>query len=236
HPFPPGWTATIDDREDHVLATSDVDRAGLGRHATPAILDAVARKATGVAQISTTDRQRFYAGFARPSLSGWVVTVGVPLDAVEASLRRSLLLVAAAGVLSIVLALGAALVIGRRIADPLVALAAAAPAVVRGERVALPGSSARELADLFSALQPAATSAATCRPRRRTGTRRAGSSASSASRATSPSASAPRRSGRGSWPSPRRPIEARTSSWPSSRTSCARRSTRSSAGSACCAR
>src|SRR5207247_2274265 len=83
HTFPPGWTATIYDREGHVLATSDVDRAGLGRHATPAILDAVARKATGVAQISTTDRQRFYAGFARPSLSGWVVTVGVPLDAVE---------------------------------------------------------------------------------------------------------------------------------------------------------
>ena len=156
HTFPPGWTATIYDREGHVLATSDVDRAGLGRHATPAILDAVARKATGVAQISTTDRQRFYAGFARPSLSGWVVTVGVPLDAVEASLRRSLLLVAAAGVLSIVLALGAALVIGRRIADPLVALAAAAPAVVRGERVALPGSSAREIADLFAALKTAA--------------------------------------------------------------------------------
>src|SRR5207249_1553459 len=242
HTFPPGWTATIYDREGHVLATSDVDRAGLGRHATPAILDAVARKATGVAQISTTDRQRFYAGFARPSLSGWVVTVGVPLDAVEASLRRSLLLVAAAGVLSIVLVLGAALVIGRRIADPLVALAAAAPAVVRGERVALrrtarsSAPASRVPPRISRWPPPPATSAAICRPRRRTGTRRAGSSASSASRATSPSASAPRRSGRGSWPSPRRPIEARTSSWPSSRTSCARRSTRSSAGSACCAR
>src|SRR5438094_415064 len=156
HTFPPGWTATIYNREGHVLATSDVDRAGLGRPATPAILDAVARKATGVAQISTTDRQRFYAGFARPSLSGWVVTVGVPLDAVEASRRRSLPLVAAPRVPSILLALGAALVIGRRIADPLVALAAAAPAVVRGERVALPGSSAREIADLFAALKTAA--------------------------------------------------------------------------------
>src|SRR3989475_194901 len=36
------------------------------------------------------------------------------------------------------------------------ARAAAAPAVVRGERVALAGSSAREIADLFSALKTAA--------------------------------------------------------------------------------
>src|SRR5207249_4163940 len=36
------------------------------------------------------------------------------------------------------------------------ARASAGPAVVRGERVALPGSSAREIADLFAALKTAA--------------------------------------------------------------------------------
>src|SRR2546422_10496763 len=89
HTFPPGWTATIYDREGHVLATSDVDRAGLGRHATPAILGAVARKATGGAQISTTDRQRFYAGLARPAPSARIVTADVPLHAVDAPLHRT---------------------------------------------------------------------------------------------------------------------------------------------------
>ena len=156
HTFPPGWIASIYDRQGRVLARSDGGSVGLGQPGTPAMLEAVARSTAGVLQLTTTDLQRFYAGFARSNLSGWVVTVGVPLDPVEASLRRSLLLVAAAGALLTLLALGAALVIGRRIADPLVALAAAAPALVRGERVALAGTSAREISDLVAALKTAA--------------------------------------------------------------------------------
>jgi len=155
HTFPPGWIASIYDRQGRIIASSDGGDAAPGPPVTPAIMNAGTGSATGVIRL-TTDTQRVYAGFARSKLSGWVVTVGVPVALVEASLRRSLLLVTAVGALLTLLSLAAALVIGSRIASPLVALAAAAPAVIRGQGVALSGSSAREIGDLVAALKTAA--------------------------------------------------------------------------------
>jgi PAS domain S-box-containing protein len=79
--------------------------------------------------------QFFYSAHSRSTISGWTLATGVPVAGVEAKLRKSTItLAAAAGVMALV-AVGLALVFGRRIAGPVSALARSAGALSNAEPV-----------------------------------------------------------------------------------------------------
>jgi PAS domain S-box-containing protein len=83
--------------------------------------------------------------------------MGIPAAAVEAGARQTTWAMAAGVLIAGALASGAALIVGRRIAAPIVHLAAAANAVGRGERSASSSPTrVAELADLSRALDDAA--------------------------------------------------------------------------------
>src|ERR671937_313869 len=85
----------------------------------------------------TLEGSPVYTVWARSPQSGWGVGLGIPEAAVETPLRRSLLTVGAGGLACAIVALGVALLVGRRITQPIVALASAAKAFAQHD-VAVP--------------------------------------------------------------------------------------------------
>ncbi|HYE93054.1 MAG TPA: ATP-binding protein, partial [Terriglobales bacterium] len=97
-----------------------------------------------------------YQAFTRSKVTGWSTSLAVPQTVVGASVRQSIILLVGGATAVVLLGLGAAFVVGKRIATPISALATAAGAMARGERVALSTSEVREVAELQAALVTAA--------------------------------------------------------------------------------
>jgi signal transduction histidine kinase/ActR/RegA family two-component response regulator len=149
----PGWIAVITDREGGVVARAPEAEAFVGRKAPPAWVERTVHADEGLIHGELLSGSPVYAAFTRSTESGWIVGVAVPTRLVEASFRRSLLLISAGGVL--VLGVGAALafVLGTRIAGPIAALADSL------ETQSAPGPSAKsrvtEIEELRRALEDA---------------------------------------------------------------------------------
>src|SRR5207247_8560780 len=105
----------------------------------------------------TLEGSPVYTVWARSPQSGWGVGLGIPEAAVETPLRRSLLTVGAGGLACAIVALGLALLVGRRITEPIVALASAAKAFGQQD-VAVPtrASTVQEVEDVRRAFADAA--------------------------------------------------------------------------------
>ncbi len=102
------------------------------------------------------DGSEVYRAFRRSAFSGWVLSIAIPRDEVEAGLRVTWLLIAGVTAAA-VLGLWIAWVFASRITRPIAALARAAPALGRGDVSALPpAGSIEEVRDLAQALGEAA--------------------------------------------------------------------------------
>ena len=81
-----------------------------------------------------------YTAYSRSPTSGWTVAIGIPTPAVEAAARRSGWAMGAGILVALAVAFALALMLGRRISAPIVALAAGAKAIGRGEQPQMPGT------------------------------------------------------------------------------------------------
>src|SRR5919108_315394 len=126
--MPADWVGTVFDRRKNVVARTRNLEQFLGRPISAefaALIDAPPQ----TWQVThTLEGVPVYTAWARSAQSGWGVGLGIPKAAVETPLRRSLLTVAAGGLACAIVALGVALLVGRRITQPIVALASAAKA------------------------------------------------------------------------------------------------------------
>jgi signal transduction histidine kinase/ActR/RegA family two-component response regulator len=93
-----------------------------------------------------------YHAFTRSKVTGWTASLAMPQAVVSASMRRIIMVLVGGAVVVVLVGLGLALVVGRRIATPISTLAGAAGAMARGERVERPVAAAREVAELHAAL------------------------------------------------------------------------------------
>jgi PAS domain S-box-containing protein len=152
--LPSDWTGTIVDREGFVVARSRVPQAWLGRPAG-ALLGGLGGDAGWIRGVDA-DGVAAYAAYSRSAFTGWTVAITVPAKTVDAPLRDSLLLATAGGLL--VLAGGSllALIVGRRIARPILRLVQVAEALGQGRASAPTGSAVTEVNQLAAALQAAA--------------------------------------------------------------------------------
>jgi signal transduction histidine kinase len=125
--------------------------AGLGREM------ATADEGAGVGR--TFEGMSVYHAFTRSKVTGWATSVAVPRAIVRGWMDRSVAVMAGGAAVVVLLGLGAALILGKRISAPISTLAAAAEAIARGDRVVLSASGVREVRELRDALVTAGKAA-----------------------------------------------------------------------------
>jgi signal transduction histidine kinase len=149
--FPPQWTAAVVDGHYNFISR----RPSLPGAVSPSLRQALDRPTQGWTQGRLMDGQEVYRTVQRSTMSGWSVAVAIPKAEVEQSLRDVYLLWLGFGtVLSLCLWL--AWWLARGVSQPIATLAAAAPALGRGEPLVLPATGqVQELRLLCDALQQA---------------------------------------------------------------------------------
>ena len=150
--LPEGWVAEIYDRSLLTVSRSADVGQHLGVPMQGALAAAVARSASGIAQLREPQGPPSYAAFARSPEHGWVVAIRYPHDAATALLDQSMAKTIAviAGLLA--LSLGLAWARGGSIARAVQGLAQPAEQLGRGETVAAAPSGIREVDAVAHAL------------------------------------------------------------------------------------
>ena len=155
--LPDSWVcAILDGTHRIVFRTRDADRF-VGSVATADLRAQVEAADEGWYLGRTLEGQEVYGAYHRSGFSRWTVAMGVPAGELDAGARRSAWLIAIGIVSAVVLALGLATLVSRRLAVPLTTLAGAAQAIGRGDPVRTPTPpNIEELRRLTGALDQAA--------------------------------------------------------------------------------
>ncbi|HLE42957.1 MAG TPA: cache domain-containing protein, partial [Methylomirabilota bacterium] len=154
--LPPGWTAAILDRR-HVTVARKGERPELpGEPATRERISRITTSGEGSFLDTTPEGTRLYTAVSHSPRLGWAVVLDVPVETVNALLRRSLLGLGGGGLVVALVAVLLALLVGRRIAGSLASLSDAAGALGRGEPIRRPPSSIVEVEQVARSLEAAA--------------------------------------------------------------------------------
>ena len=151
--FPPGWAvAVLDGTHRFVSRLPQQD----GDFASDSLKRGLASAPEGWRRGQLGDGTEIYRAWRRLAITDWSISIAIPRAVVEKSLVGIWLLIGGF-VCAAAIGLGIAWRLARRIADPIAALARAAPAIGRGEVFALPAAAPLEEArELGRALAEAA--------------------------------------------------------------------------------
>jgi signal transduction histidine kinase/CheY-like chemotaxis protein len=150
--LPAHSVAAVVDRNGIAIARSLDAADRVGRRLGPSLASHIAgrEETSGVGR--TFEGLPVYHVFTRSSSTGWTTSFAVSQAVVGQSIDRSLWLLVGGALLALVLGLGVAMVLSRRISTPLSMLADAAGTMVRGTPVTLKAPTVREVAELHRAL------------------------------------------------------------------------------------
>jgi signal transduction histidine kinase len=148
---------TLLDKKPAIVARTMNEAALVGVPPTPDFVERSRAEPEGAWLTKTLEGTRSYAAWSRSPITGWTVGLGMPAEAVDGPIRRSVYALAAVGGAIVLFGLGCALVVRRRLVTAQVAAADAARALARGEPVSPRESSIAELQDLSAALSDAGT-------------------------------------------------------------------------------
>jgi PAS domain S-box-containing protein len=154
--LPPGWIATIIDRNKIIVARTQGLEKLLGTPATPTPAAETSKAEEGWYQGVTRDNVTVYTAFSRSRWSGWAVALGVPTQQFDAPARRSLLITAATGALLLLLGGLFAAIIARRITLSATALSSATKALGKGETLQIGALRVAELDEVAREIETAA--------------------------------------------------------------------------------
>jgi signal transduction histidine kinase/ActR/RegA family two-component response regulator len=150
--LPEDFVASLLDSQGLVIARTHNFAGRLGTPLAPQ-LAAQARKADeGTGEGRTREGMDVVHAFTRSQTTGWTISLGVSQEVIGASMSRSLGLLTGGAAITLILGIGAAIVLGRRISRPISLLAGSAGAMARGEHADLNVSAVRELRELHGAL------------------------------------------------------------------------------------
>ncbi len=156
--LPSGWVNTVLDANGLRIARSLRHQETLGQPASPTLAqmlrDSPAEEGIGLSV--TMEGASAYTSFVRLQPSGWIVATGVPTELVEAGAARAYTLYGGGLLLSLLLAVAAALAASRNINVPMRQLRRAAQAIGHGQRVEAPDSEIEEIREVGRALVNAA--------------------------------------------------------------------------------
>ena len=149
------WLGVILDRRGEVLARSRQAERFVGRPAGPALMERLRTAPEGSFRGRTLDGVEGFMAYSRVPFTGWTVAVMVPPGDLGPSARRSLGGLIGLGLLLGGLAVGLALLLGRRIGSSMAELSAAARAVGRGDTPAAVTSDIVEVNAVAASMQEA---------------------------------------------------------------------------------
>ena len=153
--LPKGWVIGIVDGQGRFVAR--IPPRAAGSMAGPKFLEAMRNAPEGWYRGATVEGLDTYTAHMTSAYSGWTVGLALPVEFVEAGAQRTIWLLGIGALASVVIALLAAMLIGRRISGPVIALAASARAIGSGAVVRGPGSErVREVAEVAAALDHSA--------------------------------------------------------------------------------
>jgi PAS domain S-box-containing protein len=123
YPIAPDATLTLLDQNGLIIARTLNNDRWVGQSPSPGLLEQ-SRKAPEAAYRNIgLEGQLFYSAHSRSKIAGWTLASGVPAAGVESVLRSSTLALATGATATVLLAVALAFVFGRRIAQPVSALA-----------------------------------------------------------------------------------------------------------------
>ena len=135
YPVGPGATMTLIDQDGRIIARTLSNDRWVGQYVAPEVRAHMRESIDGYYHSVGLEGQHFYTSHNRSARWGWTVATGVPAEAVGAALRVPTIALGAGALVTIVLAVVLAFVIGRRIARPVGALADSARALAMGTAV-----------------------------------------------------------------------------------------------------
>jgi signal transduction histidine kinase len=144
--LPQDWVASVFDARGMRAARSRQHDDFIAREPSPSLTRLMAGNAhegTGITYALEGDR--IYTAYSRSSQTNWTVAIGIPVGLIDTAVWRSLATYGTGILLSIVLGVLAAVLIGRRVARPMAALGAAAQALGRRETVRPPDTDIAEI-------------------------------------------------------------------------------------------
>ena len=149
------WVASIVDQSGVFLARSNDHGSVVGTRAPSRVLERGVSGESKVARTRDLKGHLALTGFARSSISDWVIETSAPLEVIEAPLRRSWLIFGIAGMSFLTLSAIVALLLGRYLTRPVLSMVQAAAGLGRGERVSAISSALREINVVSRALSQA---------------------------------------------------------------------------------
>jgi signal transduction histidine kinase/ActR/RegA family two-component response regulator len=149
--LPPEWTGEVVDRGGLIIARSrDADRL-VGAPGAARLVQRSRETAEGAYQHG--DEQEAVKGrFSRSRVAGWTVALSVPAATLRSTTHVAMLTTLGGGLALLLIALGLAALLGRRIATPIVALSGSAAALGRGEPPPPLAAPIAEVADVARSL------------------------------------------------------------------------------------
>src|SRR6266581_8490054 len=132
YPVPPDATMTLLDQQGIIIARTLNNEQWIGRRPAPALYEKFRKTPEEAYQSVGPEGQRLYSAHSRSNISGWTVATGVPKEKIEQTLRGSTVAMAAGALATVLLAVGLAVLFGRRIAQPVSGLARSANALPTG--------------------------------------------------------------------------------------------------------
>ena len=150
----PDWVRAIIDRKGVVLARSRDHERVVGT-APPLFAADLAIADHSIRKTTSLEGEAVLRAIARSGVSGWLVTVNVPLAVAEASLERSAALWGLTAAAALLLTVALAFVFANMISKPMMQAAAAARALGREEPIVALNSSISEANAIVLAIQNA---------------------------------------------------------------------------------
>ncbi|GAC1347318.1 MAG: hypothetical protein NVSMB18_31940 [Acetobacteraceae bacterium] len=148
---PPGWTLSLMDRQNRIIARSRQHEQFLGSE-SGADLRRMAVAEHGSWTGTTIEGTRALGAYMRSPISGWRVVAAVPVSLVNARLRRLTGILGGSALLVLALSTAAAAGIARTISRPMHGLADAALRLGRGEPMPLLVTGLAEVDEVAAAL------------------------------------------------------------------------------------
>jgi signal transduction histidine kinase/ActR/RegA family two-component response regulator len=152
--LPESWISGIVDAKGNFVARIPARPAG--EPASSAYRAAVLSAPEGWYRGLTVEGNDAFTAHERSESTGWSIGLAIPAQTIEAAAWRTAWLMGIGVALSIMAALGIAMLLGRRIAAPVVALASAARSIGSGGvRATIDDDRVREVSDVAAALRDA---------------------------------------------------------------------------------
>jgi PAS domain S-box-containing protein len=155
HASAEGASAALVDRGGIIVARTVAEERFIGRPGPAEVVRFQAEGGARTALVPThaVDGTPIYAAFRRLETAGFAVLFAARRSVVDAPLYRALVLGGGGGLLALLFASGAAMLIGRRLGAEVAALGADAPQILSGDRLPLrPAAQVREVAAARDAL------------------------------------------------------------------------------------